>query len=386
MKYTSKKQVIKAAQEMGSKATTFEGAAKYILSNTGSVLQPFSFNGWKRDAEAADKYKKEKRKNRICLKYAGMLRLPGYLTEEDKQIINNHPASVEYRKLLSLPDFVRAFYISHIVDIPRLNGFVRKCRKAKGRFINIPAIARHAFETCDFGRTRRNHIGENRIYPGIRTTSYERGRNPWGGKWTHNDYYADYTLIAPDTTKNIYSLYYVDSNGKEHKVLKSHNFVKIDNSGPNKIAKETTSRTNLPLHIQRRMLDFYLPSVLRVEYDANQKAKCLMIVDSLGEQYHIYPVYNLDGAKTQVKDAVRAIKKRRAEVISFNNPENIWVQVEDSYNAGNCRPATDSFAKEYLDKIGAGGDVCTRADLLLSIRNDAYTKRAVVQAAHNFIN
>ena len=56
--------------------------------------------------------------------------------------------------------------------------------------------------------------------------------------------------------KNIYSLYYVDSNGKEHKVLKSHNFVKIDNSGPNKIAKETTSRTNLPLHIQRRMLDF----------------------------------------------------------------------------------------------------------------------------------
>ena len=220
MKYTSKKQVIKAAQEMGSKATTFEGAAKYILSNTGSVLQPFRFNGWKRDAEAADKYKKEKRKNRICLKYAGMLRLPGYLTEEDKQIINNHPASVEYRKLLSLPDFVRAFYISHIVDIPRLNGFVRKCRKAKGRFINIPAIARHAFETCDFGRTRRNHIGENRIYPGIRTTSYERGRNPWGGKWTHNDYYADYTLIAPDTTKNIYSLYYVDSNGKEHKVLK----------------------------------------------------------------------------------------------------------------------------------------------------------------------
>ena len=54
-----------------------------------------------------------------------------------------------------------------------------------------------------------------------------------------------------------------------------------------------------------------------------------------------------------------------------------YVSTDDSVAAGNCKPATDQFASEVWRQIGASGPCAVRADIVLAIRDDSYTRRAV---------
>lgn len=59
---------------------------------------------------------------------------------------------------------------------------------------------------------------------------------------------------------------------------------------------------------------------------------------------------------------------------------SIWVGLDDSFAAGNCRPSTMAFYETIKSRYGAevGG---LRADELLKIRDDFYTRRAISAAA-----
>ena len=60
-----------------------------------------------------------------------------------------------------------------------------------------------------------------------------------------------------------------------------------------------------------------------------------------------------------------------------------WVQREDSIAVGNCVPATDQFARLAAKVVGAPSDpnaFALRADVLLSLRDDSYTRRAIEHA------
>lgn len=63
---------------------------------------------------------------------------------------------------------------------------------------------------------------------------------------------------------------------------------------------------------------------------------------------------------------------------------SIWVGLNDSFAAGNCRPSTFAFYEQLKTRFGSevGG---LRADELLKIRDDLYTRRAVSAAAKRCI-
>jgi hypothetical protein len=87
---------------------------------------------------------------------------------------------------------------------------------------------------------------------------------------------------------------------------------------------------------------------------------------------------NFKAALKKVAEARRAalqtIMRRRADRA---NHSSIWVSYEDSIRGGNCPSGTKAFAHTVARAIGAAGDFAVRADVLLRIRNDGYTRRAV---------
>lgn len=68
--------------------------------------------------------------------------------------------------------------------------------------------------------------------------------------------------------------------------------------------------------------------------------------------------------------------KLRQEKIEMRR---VWVSVEDSITAGNCREVTNSVERLIKAKYGNIGAI--RADALLSFRNDFYVRRAISAAS-----
>lgn len=88
------------------------------------------------------------------------------------------------------------------------------------------------------------------------------------------------------------------------------------------------------------------------------------------------------------KKALTARKKATAAHLAARLKKKaiatIWVGLDDSFNAGNCRPSTLAFYESLKTRYGAevGG---LRADELLAIRDDFYTRRAVSAAAARMV-
>lgn len=82
-----------------------------------------------------------------------------------------------------------------------------------------------------------------------------------------------------------------------------------------------------------------------------------------------------------IKTAIRVFRIRR-EYIAELGPslETVYVTEQDSLDAGNCAEETKPFAKKVKQYIGAEGPVAVRADVILALRNDMYTRNAIKQA------
>lgn len=110
------------------------------------------------------------------------------------------------------------------------------------------------------------------------------------------------------------------------------------------------------------------------------------------EKYHVQDLVALLAAKTREekraearqieRTAIGAFRKRKTEKINVGRINNFrgYVSIDDSVKSGNCVSMTEDFAREMYDKISAKGPCAVRADIILSERNDNYTRRAVMQA------
>gem|GEM_PF-6340770 len=381
MKYSTKQDVIEAAQALGSAAKTFGRASSYILAHTTSHRCSAGKNWeWGR-VYAAGKTRPAwyaiKHNRRLCGRYVGMTRLPRYLSFDDRVTITQHPARQEMAHLLAIPVYARAYYIHHTRGIRRFSPIIRQADQEKGVLTPFSPIAFDAHRRYPWGRLQVHQTGEC-VRPqnvGVRTVGSNRD---WNRRSTLQRF-ADYSFIAPARHGQFYSGFYVDSSRGEHIVRVSPHHYRIDREEI-RTRKFTAQWTPpLPTHIQRRILAVHVPSMLTIRYD--REAKKLMLIDRGGEQYHLGYIATANSARMQVAAAIIAFRKRRAEKITIEHPERVWVGVEDSYAAGNCRAMTDQFAADLRRRLGAEGDVCVRGDVILAARNDIYSRRAVSYAA-----
>jgi len=80
-------------------------------------------------------------------------------------------------------------------------------------------------------------------------------------------------------------------------------------------------------------------------------------------------------------DAAREWQSEMDRIVAVRNP---WVMIEDSVGAGNCPAGSRSFAADLARRVGASGPEsigAAKASLILALRNDAFTRRAVRVAA-----
>ncbi len=384
---------IEAAQARGSQATTRRGAINYLRKHIyarsvfgGQQISRYATlgreYGWM-SRQTREAWAQKQHDRRLCARYVGLKRLPRYLSAADRATIAAHPANREYKMLVALPVYARSFYANHVRDIARFAPFVREFERERGLKTYLSRIADDAHDRYPWGRLQVHETGEC-VHPDFARMRETGSNTDWNKRSTLRRF-ADYCLIAPTAIHGNVTMYYHSTDGSRHLVFASQNYLKVDDwEKPLHNYQSLYPRKYVhTTHIQRRILAPHVPAVLNVEYDRD--AKKLMLVDGWGEQYHLNQVTDSANARSQVREAVTGLRKRRAQKIAVTNPETVWVTVEDSYNAGNCRAMTDSFVAEYLAKIGAGGPVSTRGDLLLSIRDDSYTRRAVAQAAQREI-
>ncbi len=406
--YPDKTTAIEKAQAQGSQATTVRGAVRYLLAHLptpipglcalpASTHSRFAYRAnrahraaYIRFPTARENWANAHRTARLIVRYAGKKRFPRCLTATDRAAITGSAAHRQIVYARTLPEYARALAcpLDEARKLPRLSAEIGAW--AKGVLAGTwPTIEKDAFNRAPFGSKRRVHRGLNSTNPGIRTESYDHGANPWGGKWTHNDYYADYALIVPVKRGRLHTAYYIAPDGSRHIVYVSPFSLRIGHDGQlQRRTKTQKEQRPLPVHIQRRFLSVHTRAVLHVDFDRENRR--LMVVDSAGEQYHLTPVASPASARRQIKEAINALRKRRTEkrerdfaARALSEAFRVWVSLDDSYASGNCRSMSDAFAKERVYPV-EGEIGALRGDVLLSIRDDAYTRRAVVRASRRY--
>lgn len=132
--------------------------------------------------------------------------------------------------------------------------------------------------------------------------------------------------------------------------------------------------------------------ILHAEPLAPREYKLVWVEQSRGVDLKAREGYLIRGyhvAASSLKAArskARAARQRALTVTLAGRQERIqvrrvYVDLEDSYRAGNCHPMSDQYAQQIWRRIGAAGPCAVRADVILADRADLYTRRAITAAA-----
>lgn len=79
----------------------------------------------------------------------------------------------------------------------------------------------------------------------------------------------------------------------------------------------------------------------------------------------------------QLTASIRERQARQTKRAGLASMRGLYLDTADSIAAGNCNAATDRFACQMWQQIGASGPCAVRADVVLMARDDLYTRRAV---------
>jgi hypothetical protein len=88
-------------------------------------------------------------------------------------------------------------------------------------------------------------------------------------------------------------------------------------------------------------------------------------------------------AKARVNALVATLaarEQRRVKQEELAHLRQVWIELADSIAGGNCRSASEQFAQTAYREIGANGPCAVRADIVLSMRDDMWTRRALAVA------
>ena len=99
--------------------------------------------------------------------------------------------------------------------------------------------------------------------------------------------------------------------------------------------------------------------------------------------------YHIEG--NDINKANKKVAKIRSEAaqnllknrIMLKDAATVWVTVNDSIKSGNCTFGTENFVKELQKNLHTNGMLgAVRGDVILRVRNDFYTRRAIAIAEH----
>ncbi len=310
MKYTSKKQVIEIAQNMGSTAKTYKNAARYILHNTQSVFRgerPSKLGRLKKWAQTANYTKRGER----------ILTALGLWSREDESA---ELAAAEHKALM-------------------------------------PAYA--ALENWPLRRSVSRWAGGNHsvtIKIGDMPGATGGATRAWSqnGKWSGNDSYAHLTctiraLCFFPTLRTKDGSIILDAEKLSHRAY-AVTWIRQGRGFGLKLVKGYLIRGH---HIKATSLQ--------------QAQKKVQSLRKIGAEKLIASRHSLQMFKVKSGDLSK-----------------IWVGVDDSLKAGNCLSQTIAYLHTLCAKAEAeiGG---IRADHLLNLRDDNYTRKAVLVAASRYI-
>lgn len=211
------------------------------------------------------------------------------------------------------------------------------------------------------------------------------GRGGWDKvSWHYNNIYFTQTgnkiLLVSNTCTEVY----------KYKISKLNNRIYLTN-GNSDYRFDLKRRENIDLiKVRRNIMKHYNKILDSGKLIVDSKKLCYV---EHNEMYHFAD--NDLTSKTfskKIEYAHSQIERRRNEKyvahllnnLQSLNLSSIFVERQDSLNAGNCVTMTDSFIKEIKEKFNLDSDqFALRADLLLKYRNDNFTKRAVIQSYKN---
>lgn len=276
--------------------------------------------------------------------------------------------------ILKLPRTYRFYAAREILDSRTLDLY--KCvegerRNESERWEGVEhgllekAVAKLAYAVADFGRYQSTWTGENTIPARVKVRR-EYGER-YRGRYTSTDLYADYFFSAADDA-----------------------FFKFRVKLPGWEKSKTMWLSDLIALFKEHNVS-YPPMLFEQRHFVNagfefDERECAIWYN--GDVYHIFPQFVWGMEKETLNwgilVAIRAFKRRRDERrndAEFNalDLEAIEVTVADSLEAGNCETETLAFARRYFKNHE---EEPVTAAQIWAVRKDAFTRRAIIQAAN----
>jgi len=352
MKYNTKQDVIKKAQEKGSKSTTFKGAKSYLIKNTRSFLhnEYYFISSFDRGKNHLKNW------NDIKLTKKALL----------------------IAKANNLPTFEQMIIPDYTI-----------CRK-------IELMALYYNRNAN-KRLKKISCGDNKENPTkARMNETDNGKTGWNKVVNR---YCNYFCRMHNNW-----IYYAFGDSKIYKSQYIPGIKACIIAGEKIFLDDAIEKYKMPLHIVKKAMELYLPKIgnLTIEYDNN---KNLVLKDFYGEEYHINNNLNKinyygslnkcfkSTIKELIKIAVHAFRNRRKEAkekalrekcLEIAKNRRVYVSLQDSYKSGNCVTMSNNFAREFLKALDQPVthdiDIAWLASDILAIRDDSYTQRACVQS------
>lgn len=251
-----------------------------------------------------------------------------------------------------------------------------------GRTLHVYTLARLAFDAVDWGKLRKHDRGTATAFP-PRVRETDNGK--FGMKrvvWR----YADYLCVLSPDGQHV-AVQVKKGDKIELHAVRFGKFLFRGDVHYTELINRDSRRTYMPKQFVRIVRRF-----LPLGYDVGiHNGEVCILEQSTGELYHTgsywdYPSHFVDFARDAF--AKRATEKRLAarnaelDAILASQPDNVWVSFADSINAGNCDSQTRAFREQLARELHADGELgAVRASVILSRRNDDYTRRACRAAA-----
>lgn len=221
-----------------------------------------------------------------------------------------------------------------------------------------------AYKSANFGRYQSTHPGQS-VFPSHVKVRHSTGERYWR-KFMSHDLYSDFFFSASDVN-NFEFLIKILADEKPHKI----SFFDLE------IYRGKVYDRN-------REFVYNNPLFKKVGFLFDRKD----ISITYGEmRYHIEDL-QVFAAPSKNEELVKQIitafqtRKRNAKkeaAFTTANMESVVVTIEDSVRAGNCEYGTKKFADQHFKKEMAENIPITAA-MILKVRNDQYTRRAILAA------
>lgn len=161
------------------------------------------------------------------------------------------------------------------------------------------------------------------------------------------------------------------------------------------------SGNNMHVHLElpnRQWTTLVVGNVLTIApiyAKSSREYKAFWLTQSRGFAVKLHEGYVIKGYHVECRDIETARKKvakvrsKAAKILldkryELRDAKKKWVTVDDSIRAGNCRYGTEAFVNKIKKELAAMGEIgAVRGDVVLTLQNDYYTRRAVAIAEHS---